>query len=80
VTSFDESPKIGYAIGLPQGGRWVELFNSDFYDRFPNPTVVGNGGALTADGPGLDGFAHSAPITIPPNGALMLTRDGHCDP
>ncbi|MBV8121621.1 MAG: alpha amylase C-terminal domain-containing protein [Alphaproteobacteria bacterium] len=77
VTSFDENPKIGYAIGLPQGGRWAELFNSDFYDRFPNPTVIGNGGAVTADGPGLDGFAHSARITIPPNGALMLTRDGH---
>jgi 1,4-alpha-glucan branching enzyme len=77
VTSFDENPKIGYALGLPLGGHWAELFNSDFYDRFPNPTVVGNGGAVTADGPGLDGFAHSARITIPPNGALILTRDGH---
>jgi 1,4-alpha-glucan branching enzyme len=76
VASFDENPKSGYGIGLPHGGRWLEIFNSDFYDRFPNPAVVGNGGALSADGPGLDGFAHSALIHIPANGALFLRSDG----
>ena len=76
VASFDENPKPGYGIGLPHGGRWVELFNSDFYDGFPNPMVVGNGGAISADGPGLDGFAHSAVIRIPQNGALVLGNAG----
>lgn len=50
----------------------VELFNSDFYDGSPNPVVVGNGGAVYAGGPALDGFAQSAAITIPANGALFL--------
>ena len=73
VVSFDENPKRGYGIGLPRRGRWVEMFNSDFYDQFPNPDVVGNGGAFDAEGPGLDGFDQSALINIPANGALFLT-------
>lgn len=72
VVSFDENPKRGYGIGLPRSGRWVELFNSDFYDGFPNCNVVGNGGFVDAGGPRLDGFAQSALISIPANGALFL--------
>ena len=44
VASLDEHAKTGYGIGLPFGGRWRELFNSDYYDGFPNPAPVGNGG------------------------------------
>ena len=72
VVSFDENPKFGYPVGLPQSGRWQELFNSDFYSGFPNPSPVGNGGSVFADGSALDGFAHSAVINIPANGALFL--------
>jgi 1,4-alpha-glucan branching enzyme len=72
VVSFDERPKSGYGIGLPRSGTWLELFNSDYYDGYPNPSPVGNGGAVHADGPALDGFAHSAMINIPANGALFL--------
>ena len=76
VVSFDERPKFGYGIGLPRDGRWSELFNSDYYEHLPNPTVIGNGGAVHADGSGLDGFAHSAAINIPANGALFLKYSG----
>jgi 1,4-alpha-glucan branching enzyme len=72
VVSFDEDAKSGYGIGLPRGGRWLELFNSDYYAGFPNPATVGNGGAVEASGAALDGFAQSASITIPANGALFL--------
>jgi 1,4-alpha-glucan branching enzyme len=50
----------------------MELFNSDFYDGFPNSDVVGNGGVVDAEGPSLDGFDQSALISIPANGALFL--------
>ena len=76
VVSFDERPKFGYSIGLPRSGRWIELFNSDVYEAFPNPSPIGNGGAAEADGPAIDGFAHSATITIPANGALFLSPEG----
>lgn len=72
VISFDENAKRGYGIGLPRGGRWRELFNSDYYSGFPNAAAIGNGGAVDADGAALDGFAQSARLTIPPNGALFL--------
>ena len=77
VASFDERPKFGYGIGLPRSGRWIEFFNSDYYDDFPNPSAIGNGGAITANGPPLDGFVQSAAITIPANGALFF-RTGGC--
>ena len=72
VASLDEHAKSGYGVGLPFGGRWRELFNSDYYDGFPNPAPIGNGGSVDASGPGLDGFAHSAMITIAASGALFL--------
>jgi 1,4-alpha-glucan branching enzyme len=72
VVSFDERAKSGYGVGLPRGGRWIELFNSDYYDGFPNAATVGNDGAVDADQPGLDDFAQSARINIPANGALFL--------
>jgi 1,4-alpha-glucan branching enzyme len=72
VASLDEHAKFGYGIGLPFGGRWRELFNSDYYDGFPNPAPIGNGGWVDASGPVLDGFAYSATITIPANGAIFL--------
>ena len=75
VVSFDERPKSGYPIGLPRSGRWIELFNSDVYDGFPNPAPIGNGGAVEASGPPLDDFAQSASIAIPANGALFLRAE-----
>ena len=72
VVSFDEQPKYDYRVGLPRDGEWIELFNTDYYDGFPNPQPIGNGGIVYADGPALDGFAQSAAITVPPNGALFF--------
>jgi 1,4-alpha-glucan branching enzyme len=72
VASFDEDTKYGYQIGLPFAGLWREYLNSDVYDNFPNPTPAGNGGSLVADATPLDGFAASAAIVIPANGALLL--------
>jgi 1,4-alpha-glucan branching enzyme len=74
VASLDENPKYGYAIGLPYAGSWREIFNSDYYDSLPNPNTIGNGGGVQAYDGGLDGFAASATITLPPNGALVLAR------
>ena len=54
---------------------WRELFNSDVYDNFPNPGAVGNGGAVQASGPPLDGFGASAALTLPANGVIVLARE-----
>jgi 1,4-alpha-glucan branching enzyme len=59
---------------LPFPGHWREVFNTDYYDFFPNVTAVGNGGNLNAWGGPLDGFVWSAPVTLPANGAVVLVR------
>ncbi|RSM55627.1 1,4-alpha-glucan branching protein [Actinoplanes sp. ATCC 53533] len=64
-----------FRLGMPQPGRWHEVFNSDAYDSFPNPWVSGNNGGVDASGPGLHGFAQSAGLTIPANGILVFARD-----
>ena len=75
VASLNESTSIGYRLGVPRAGRWLELFNSDVYDNFLNPRVAGNGGEITADGPPLHGLPTSAAIILPANGVLVFARD-----
>ena len=70
-TFFDHS----YTLGLPQPGHWHEVFNSDFYDYFPNPAVQGNPGGIDADGPPVNGLPYSGHITIPANSLLIFARD-----
>jgi 1,4-alpha-glucan branching enzyme len=75
VASFHESALLGYELGFPRPGRWREIFNSDVYDYFPNPSALGNEGAVVADGPPRHGFAQSATLTIPANGLLVFAAD-----
>jgi hypothetical protein len=74
VANLQEMNHFGYRIGFPGGGRWREVFNSDFYDTFPNPHTVGNGGSIETDGLGWDGMPASAQINLPANGFIVFTR------
>jgi 1,4-alpha-glucan branching enzyme len=74
VASLAETAYYAYDLGFPIAGAWAELFNSDVYDNFINPTPTGNGGSITAGSTPLHGFAASAPITIPANGVLVFSR------
>jgi 1,4-alpha-glucan branching enzyme len=75
VASLNESTLLGYQLGFPSGGRWLEIFNSDVYDNFVNPQVVGNGGEINADGPPMHGLPTSAAVVIPANSLLIFARD-----
>jgi 1,4-alpha-glucan branching enzyme len=74
VASLSEYNWYNYAIGFPRGGGWREIFNSDVYDNWVNPTVAGNGGGIFVSGPPLHGLATSAAITIPANGFVVFTQ------
>ncbi len=63
-----------YQLGFPQPGHWQEVFNSDVYEAWVNPAAQGNYGGVTASGPGRDGLAQSAGVTIPANGLLVFAR------
>lgn len=75
VASLSETAWPRYELGFPQPGRWREVFNSDFYDRWPNPLVFGNGGSIEADAIPRDGMPASATIRIPANSVLVFARD-----
>ena len=67
--------RFGYRIGFPDSGRWREIFNSDFYDQFPNPQTVGNGGTIDSEaGISCDGMPSSAAINLPANGFVVFAR------
>ncbi len=72
VASLNDSPFFDYALGFPSGGRWAELFNSDVYDNWVNPLLVGNGGAIDASGGPMHDLPASAAITIPPRSVLVF--------
>jgi 1,4-alpha-glucan branching enzyme len=72
VASLNEDTLYGYRIGMPWGGTWREVFNSDVYDHFPNPLAAGNGGSVIAGHDGAHGMPASADLTIPANGLLVL--------
>jgi 1,4-alpha-glucan branching enzyme len=74
VASLNERTLDDYVVDVPWPGRWAEVFNSDWYDHWPNPQVRGNGGAVLADQPGCHGYPYAARIRIPANGALVLAR------
>lgn len=75
VASLNESTQWNYQLGFPGIGRWLEVFNSDYYDNQPNPRVAGNGGSVEAQASPIHGLPCSASIVIPANGLLVFARD-----
>src|SRR5262249_12658476 len=74
AASLSERNCYNYQIAFPDGGHWAEVFNSDVYDNWVNPTTAGNGGGAHANGPPMNGLSHSAAITIPANRLGVFTR------
>jgi len=66
--------RFNYRIGFPVGGVWQEIFNSDVYENWVNPGVVGNGGRVSTEPQPLHGFADSASLTLPANSVLVFGR------
>jgi len=74
AASLNEKNWYNYQIGFPGGGYWKEVFNSDVYDNWVNPTTAGNGGGISASGPPMHGLGFSAAITIPANGFVVFAE------
>jgi 1,4-alpha-glucan branching enzyme len=75
VASLNESTLHGYRVPAPAPGLWLEVFNSDVYENWVNPSAAGNGGAVHADGPAMHDLPHSIHLTIPADAVLVLARD-----
>ncbi|GAA1888459.1 1,4-alpha-glucan branching protein GlgB [Asanoa iriomotensis] len=70
VVNFAAVPHEEYRVGLPRGGSWVEVLNTDAADY--GGSGVGNLGTVSTDDVHWHGMPVSARLRVPPLGALWL--------
>jgi 1,4-alpha-glucan branching enzyme len=65
-------PRLGYRIGVPARGRWVEIVNTDA--EIYGGSGQGNLGGVATSNPDVAhrDFPYSIEITVPPLGSVML--------
>ncbi|MDZ5447820.1 1,4-alpha-glucan branching protein GlgB [Micromonospora sp. 4G57] len=73
VANFSALPLEDYRVGLPAGGTWTEMINTDAHHY--GGSGVGNLGAVHAQDVPWHGMVASAPLRVPPLGVLWLRRD-----
>ncbi|HZP31437.1 MAG TPA: alpha amylase C-terminal domain-containing protein, partial [Acidimicrobiia bacterium] len=70
VSNLSPVPRHGYRVGLPVGGAWLEVLNTD--SRHYGGSDVGNGGTVRTESVPSHGQASSAPLELPPLGTIWL--------
>jgi 1,4-alpha-glucan branching enzyme len=70
VANFAAIPHGDYRVGLPSGGTWTEVLNTDA-DAYSG-SGVGNLGSVTATDEGWNNQPASATVTLPPLGTIWL--------
>ncbi|SMP38984.1 1,4-alpha-glucan branching enzyme [Neorhodopirellula lusitana] len=70
VLNFTPSPHSGYRIGVPAGGDYIEILNSD--SELYGGSNVGNLGGQTAEKIKSHGRDFSMKLNLPPLGCIML--------
>jgi 1,4-alpha-glucan branching enzyme len=74
VANLTPVPRSDYSVGVPVGGRWAELANSD--GRELGGSGLGNLGGVEAVAAGAHGRPWSLPLTLPPLSVVFLAPDG----
>ncbi|MBL6458597.1 1,4-alpha-glucan branching protein GlgB [Belnapia sp. T6] len=74
VCNMTPVPRHGYRIGVPAGGTWQEVVNTD--GAAYGGTNNGNAGWVEAEAIPSHGFDQSFALFLPPLAALVLTRHG----
>ena len=70
VINFAGNPHFDFKLGLPKGGVWEEILNTD--SELFGGSGVGNLGRVEANGEGTHGQPFSANVQVPPLGAIWL--------
>jgi len=74
LCNFTPVPRINYVVGVPVGGRWLELLNSDATEY--GGSGMGNLGAVQAAPVPAHGRYHSLTLTLPPLSTMFFKPDG----
>jgi 1,4-alpha-glucan branching enzyme len=70
VCNFTPVPRQNYRVGVPTGGTWRELLNSD--SRIYGGSGQGNLGGVQSSPVPSHGQLHSLTLTVPPLSVLLL--------
>jgi len=70
VLNFTPVPRLGYRVGVPVPGRYVELINTD--SEIYGGSNLGNAGAVDTEPVTAHGHADSLSLLLPPLSCLML--------
>jgi 1,4-alpha-glucan branching enzyme len=74
VCNMTPVPRPGYRIGVPRGGRWHEVLNSDSASY--GGSDMGNGGSVDTTQVASHGEQQSLELLLPPLATLLLRADG----
>jgi len=70
ICNFTPVPRLGYRVGLPAKGQYVELINSDRHEY--GGSGIGNSAPITAEALPWQKCNYSAPVHLPPLGVIFL--------
>jgi 1,4-alpha-glucan branching enzyme len=73
VCNFTPVPRINYRLGVPSGGYWRELLNSDAKEY--GGSGMGNAGGVAAEEFPVHGRPFSLNLILPPLAALFLKAE-----
>ena len=74
VCNFAPVPREGYRAGVPEGGCWVEILNTDA--SLYGGSNSGNAGGLEAKDYSTHGRPATLELTLPPLAVVVLKRQG----
>ncbi len=72
ICNFTPVARKGYRLGVPRGGRWKEILNSDALEY--GGSGAGNLGGVDAESHPYHRRSYSISITLPPLGCIFLTN------
>jgi 1,4-alpha-glucan branching enzyme len=70
ICNFTPVPRVGYRVGVPAGGYWRELLNSDA--REYGGSGMGNAGGVNAEAYASHGRGYSLNLILPPLAIIFL--------
>jgi 1,4-alpha-glucan branching enzyme len=73
VLNLSPVPREDYRVGMPLPGRWREVLNTD--SAYYGGSGIGNSGSVVADAVPWHEQPFSAPLALPPLGALWLVPE-----
>jgi 1,4-alpha-glucan branching enzyme len=74
VANFTPVPRLNYQVGVPSGGYWSEVLNSDA--ELYGGSGQGNLGGVDAAPVGAHGRYYSLTITLPPLAVVVFKKAG----